>query len=229
MTSPSLYRAASQSTCTLFGLLIAAAAAHGVAPPQAVSVPQSVSVPPGGALSGKDLLAALRAGGYVILMRHASSPGEAPDAAHANADNARRERQLDEKGITTARIMGETLRRLKIPIGRVLSSPTYRALETVRVAQLGEAVTAPELGEGSGGMLPDKSGARASWLKATVAEPPPPRQNTIIVTHYPNIAELYPQGASNLAEGEALILHPDGRGAAPIVSRVKIDAWATLQ
>jgi len=31
--------------------------------------------------------------------------------------------------------MGDTFRRLRIPVGQVLSSPTYRALETARLAQ----------------------------------------------------------------------------------------------
>ena len=44
---------------------------------------------------------------------------------------------------------------------------------------------------------------------------PPAGKNTVIVTHYPNIVEVYPEGANALAEGEALILHPDGRGAGP--------------
>jgi phosphohistidine phosphatase SixA len=209
------YRAAVRSLSALFSLF-AFAAAHGDSPP------------PGGPLSGRDLLAALQGGGYVILMRHASSPGKPPEAAQANADNVRQERQLDEKGITTARGMGEALHRLHIPIGEVLSSPTYRALETVKLAELGRPVTAPELGEGGAAMLKDESGARAAWLKARVAEAPPAGKNTVIVTHYPNITEVYLEGASGLAEGEALILHPDGRGGAPIVARVKIDAWASL-
>lgn len=208
-------RAAIRLSCALFALL-AVAAALADSPPQ------------GGSLSGCDLLAALQRGGYVILMRHASSPGKPPEAAQADADNVRQERQLDEQGITTARGMGEALHQLHIPVGEVLSSPTYRALETVKLAQLGRPATAPELGEGGAGMLQDKSGARASWLKARVAQMPPAGKNTVIVTHYPNIAEVYPEGAKGLAEGEALILHPDGRGGAPIVARVKIDEWASL-
>jgi phosphohistidine phosphatase SixA len=208
-------RYASRSSCALFALralftLLAAAGALADSPPQR------------GSLSGRDLLAALQGGGYVILMRHASSPGKPPDAAQADADNVRQERQLDEQGISTARAMGEALLRLHIPIGSVLSSPTYRALETVKLAGLGRPVTAPELGEGGAG------GARASWLKARVAQVPPAGKNTLIVTHYPNIVEAYPEGANALAEGEALILHPDGRGAAPIVARVKMDEWASL-
>ena len=195
MKHPPSRRAAVRSSCALFALLATAAAL-------------ADSPPPGGALSGKDLLAALQGGGYVILMRHASSPGKPPEAAQANADNLRQERQLDEQGIAAARGMGEALRRLHIAIGDVLSSPTYRALETVKLAELGPPVTAPELGEGGAAMREDKSGARASWLKARVAAAPPAGKNTVIVTHYPNIVEVYPEVANALAEGEALILHP---------------------
>jgi phosphohistidine phosphatase SixA len=177
-------------------------------------------------LSGKDLLAALRAGGYVILMRHASSPREPPDSKIADVDNPHLERQLDAVGRSSAREMGEAIRHLKIPIGDVFSSPTYRALETIKLAQLGQAITLPELGDSGQSMMADKSGARGAWLKAKAAQLPPVGKNTLIVTHFPNIMEAYPQEAAGLADGEALILHPDGRGAAQIVARVKIDEWS---
>jgi phosphohistidine phosphatase SixA len=179
-------------------------------------------------LSKTDLVAALQRGGYVILMRHASSPRTAPDAAHSNADNTQHERQLDEQGQASALAMGNAFRRLKIPIGEVLSSPTYRALETVKLAQLGQASTYAQLGDSGQSMLVDTSGARAAWLKAKAAETPVPGTNTVVVTHFPNITEAYSQAAAGLADGEALVLHPDGRGGAPIVARVKIDEWASL-
>jgi hypothetical protein len=71
-------------------------------------------------------------------------------------------------------------------------------------------------------MQADKSGARASWLKAKVSVPPGPHENTLIVTHFPNIAEAYPQDSVGLADGEAIVLHPDGRGGAVFIARVKI-------
>jgi phosphohistidine phosphatase SixA len=179
-------------------------------------------------LSGQDLVAALRTGGYVILMRHANSPGHPPDTGHIDAENAQHERQLDDLGRSSARAMGEALHRLHIPIGAVLSSPTYRALETVKLAQLGQPTTFVELGDGGQSMGSDKDGVRARWLKAKTATPPGPHENTVIVTHYPNIIEGYPDSADELADGEALILHPDGRGGADVVARVKIDEWAHL-
>ncbi len=57
---------------------------------------------------------------------------------------------MDESGRAGATSMGTALRRLKIPIGAVLTSPTYRALETVRLARLENPKTYNELGDGGG-------------------------------------------------------------------------------
>jgi two-component system, OmpR family, copper resistance phosphate regulon response regulator CusR len=46
-------------------------------------------------------------------------------------------------------------------------------------------------------------------------------KNTIIATHLRTSWEAHPQGTAELADGEALIHHPDGRGAAPVVARMK--------
>jgi len=77
-------------------------------------------------LRGEALVKALQKGGYVLVMRHASSPREVPDKQAANSDNSKPERQLDEVGRNTAIAMGKALRDLRIPISNVLSSPTYR-------------------------------------------------------------------------------------------------------
>src|SRR5687768_12329659 len=76
-------------------------------------------------LAGAAMLSALQQGGYVIVMRHASSPRQVPDKQTANADNVKLERQLDEAGRAAAVAMGNALRDLKIPVGAVMSSPTY--------------------------------------------------------------------------------------------------------
>jgi phosphohistidine phosphatase SixA len=179
-------------------------------------------------LAGKDLVAALRAGGFVILMRHASSPRTPPDSAQSDAANVQHERQLDELGRSTARVMGDALRKLRIPVGQVLSSPTYRALETIRLARLGQPQTYAQLGDGGQSMQADATGTRAAWLRAKVAESPAPGTNTIIVTHFPNVNEAFAKDAAGLADGEALIFRPDGHGAATVIVRIKIEEWPRL-
>lgn len=174
-------------------------------------------------LHGEALVKALKKGGYVLVMRHASSPRELPDKQSANADNRKPERQLDESGRKSAVAMGKAIRALGIPIGDVLSSPTYRALETVRLAQFGAPHTFAELGD-KGQSMQGATPAQAAWLEKQVARFPT-ATNTIIVTHLPNIAAAFPELASGLADGEALIFGPDGQGRAILVARVKIEEW----
>lgn len=178
------------------------------------------------ALHGPELVAALKRGGYVILMRHASSPREAPAKEAANADNVKVERQLDAEGRETATAMGKALRELGIPVGKVYSSPTYRALETVKYAQLPKAEAVVELGD-NGQSMQGGTLAQAEWLRKKVLEFPK-GSNTILVTHMPNIRDAFPAWA-DVADGESLILGPDGKGGATLVARVKIGEWSSLK
>jgi len=178
-------------------------------------------------LSGGDLVNALRQGGYVLVMRHANSPQTRPDATTAAPGNTRLERQLNENGHKTARAMGEALKALRIPIGEVLSSPTFRTLETVRDAGLGAAKTFNELGDGSQGYEISSYEEGARFMRARAAEVPRAGTNTFIVTHLPNFEYAFGDSASNVDEGEALVIRPDGTNGTP-VARIKIDEWPRL-
>lgn len=179
-------------------------------------------------LSGDALVSALKQGGYVILMRHTSSPAAIPDKSVANPDNTKPERQLDKNGETTATAFGAAVKKLGLPVGSVLSSPTYRALQTVKFAGLGTPMTFEQLGDGGTSMSPDTVAAWASWLKMTVATPPAAGKDTFIITHQPNIASAFAADAQNLADGQALVYHPDGKGNAELVATIKIEDWPQL-
>jgi phosphohistidine phosphatase SixA len=181
----------------------------------------------GQTLTGAKLVEALQRGGYVIVMRHASSPQQPPAKETANPDNPGDERQLNERGIATAIEMGEAIRSFKIPIGEVLSSPTYRALETIKFAKLGEAHIISELGE-NGKSMQMSSTAQAEWLRHRVTELPK-GSNRLLVTHNPNLTAAFPADAIGVADGEALVFGPDGKGGATLVARIKIDDWPKLQ
>jgi len=177
-------------------------------------------------LQGDALTKALQHGGYVILMRHASSPREIPDRKTANPDNTKPERQLDQTGRETAAAMGKAFRDLKIPVGTVLSSPTYRALETVRLAQFGVPKTFEELGDG-GQSMAGTTEAQAAWLRSKVTEIPK-GTNTLIVTHFPNINRAFPKESAGLEDGEALVFGSEGATGATLVARIKIQDWPNL-
>jgi phosphohistidine phosphatase SixA len=174
-------------------------------------------------LKGDALVKALRQGGYVIVMRHASSPREVPDKKTANPDNVKPERQLDAEGRDSATAMGKALRNLKIPIGEVYTSPTYRALETIKYAQLGAPKPVPELGE-NGASMAGGTEAQAAWLRKAVTQFPK-GTNTILITHFPNIRGAFP-ALTDVADGEALVFGP---GSPNPLGRIKIEEWPGLK
>jgi phosphohistidine phosphatase SixA len=176
-------------------------------------------------LSGEALVRALQHGGYVIVMRHASSPREMPDAKTANPDNRNRERQLDAEGRAAAIAMGNAFRELRIPVGEVFSSPTYRALETVRLARFENPRTVPELGDG-GQSMQASTAAQAAWLRNKVREFPS-GTNILIVTHLPNLSAAFPQWAAGVADGEALLFGRESPDGSPL-ARIKIEEWPKL-
>jgi phosphohistidine phosphatase SixA len=179
-------------------------------------------------LQGAALVSALQHGGYVILKRHASSPRDPPPAAQANPDNVRHERQLDAAGVSAVRAFGAAIRRLRIPVAAVFCSPTYRALETVRLAQLAQPQTREQLGDAGHSMQADTTGARGKWLRMQVAVLPAPGTDTLLVTHLPNITEAFPTDVGGLQDGAALVFRPDGHGGARLVARVGIQEWPRL-
>lgn len=171
------------------------------------------------------LVTALRQGGYALIVRHASSPREVPDERTANPDNVKRERQLDDAGRVGAIAMGEALRALQIPIGDVLTSPTYRAIETAQYAKLPNPQSHAELGD-RGRSMQGVSEADGDWLRKRAAQVPD-GTNTVFVTHMPNIARAFPDWGA-VADGEVVVARPDGQGGLRPVGRITIDEWARL-
>jgi phosphohistidine phosphatase SixA len=179
-------------------------------------------------LAGTALVQALRHGGYVLVMRHASSPFTPPTKETADPENTRLERQLDEAGRTAARDMGLAIKLLGVPISAVLSSPTYRARQTVQLAALGTPTIVQELDEPAHGMQADADTTQAAYLRKGVGKHPKSGTNTILVTHTPNIAAAFSSSVKDIAPGESLVFMPDGKGSAQLVGRIKAAEWGQL-
>jgi phosphohistidine phosphatase SixA len=68
---------------------------------------------------------------------------------------------------------GEAIKALHVPIGSVLSSPAYRALETAHLASLGEPTSVAELYTDEHSMSQAAvDAARITWLRQSVARAP---------------------------------------------------------
>jgi phosphohistidine phosphatase SixA len=189
----------------------------GGAPPAALG--QTSAATP---LSGPELLAALRAGGYILYFRHADTDHSQNDERMTSVEDCTTQRNLTDRGRDHSRAIGEVIRTLGIPIGAVLASPLCRTVETAMLA-FGTAQKAPAAREG--GPLPPGSPGRFPALRALLSTPPAPGANTVIVAHaYPYFSLV---GGQFLSEGEADVVRPRG-GDFEVVARVGLRQWREL-
>ena len=93
-----------------------------------------VLVCPSVAAADEALWALMRGGGQVIFMRHAVTTPGVGDPAGFRLDDCSTQRNLTDAGRDDARRVGTAFRTRAIPVGRVLSSPWCRCLETARLA-----------------------------------------------------------------------------------------------
>ena len=92
-------------------------------------------------------MAALKGGGYVIIMRHGATHQDQADTDPFNLANVDKQRQLNDAGRATAREIGAALKKLGIPVGEVVSSQYFRAIETARLV-FGEPKPTADVSEG---------------------------------------------------------------------------------
>lgn len=180
-------------------------------------------------LAGEALVDALRAGGYNLYFRHAATDWATGDHVAGAGDwvscDSKKMRQLTWAGRETARRVGEAIRRLGIPVGRVLASPYCRTVETARAMALGPVETTPDIinmrvAEFFGG-----ESAVATRTRRRLSLPPEDGTNTVLVAHGNVIRTAtgeYP------GEGEAIVFAVDGNGGFSVRARVSPDEWARL-
>jgi phosphohistidine phosphatase SixA len=176
-------------------------------------------------LTAKQLVSALRRGGYVLIMRHASSPRVRPDAALAHPGNLKLERQLDRRACDSVRAMGAALRTLQLNLSGLICSPAFRARETIQLAGFGEATIAPELDEI---LSASPCGvAQSDWLRVQSGRMPPLGTNTLFVTHLPNLIDAF-ENIWPVALGETLVFLPADAVVGILVARIPIRDWPHL-
>jgi len=169
------------------------------------------------------LLAELRRGGYVLYIRHTSTDFGQNDAKMTGYEDCANQRNLTDKGRQEARAVGEHIKRLKIPIGRVLASPYCRTMETARLA-FGKA---QPMQEARGGPSRTDDPQRYDGLRKLLASQPSPGTNTVISSHGNPFHAV--AGPPYLAEGEIAVVRPEGDLTFTVLGRVRLEDWALLQ
>jgi phosphohistidine phosphatase SixA len=175
-------------------------------------------------LAGAELVAALKSGGLVILMRHMSTDSVAPeDGTHTDTDCST-QRNLDERGRQEATSVGEAVKSLGLPIGNVFTSPYCRCVDTGMLV-FGKATKVDELA-----VFDVLTGAakeeRAKMIRGMLNTPPEPNTNDVLITHTGSL--LYTFGLQTRPEGIAHMFRPAEYGAPVYVGRVTPEQWREL-
>ena len=170
----------------------------------------------------------LRRGGYVIVIRHVATNQDQADLDPLNYSDVNRQRQLTAQGRAAAKSIGDSMRKLNIPVGLVQTSLFFRAIETGRLLGFGDVRPLVDLTEGGLVVSPRENNRRAETLRRIAALPPPLLTNSVIVSHKPNIMDAFGKDWFDLREGEATILKPNGDGTSTMIARVLADEWPGL-
>ena len=193
------------------------------APNSAVKKPEFIDK-----ISGKELLAALRLGGYVIFFRHAQTEKDYADQADPKMDlnNCATQRALNSKGIEQAKTIGLAFKEAGIPLGKVLASDFCRAWKTADLAfgryQRHEALNFAKAEEYTKAQKRQMRNAITPLLAAK----PAGKVNTVLVGHddvFEAATGIYPE-----PQGVAYVLKPKGNGKFDVLANLLPDEWAVL-
>lgn len=176
------------------------------------------------AQTGASLVAAMRAGGVVVFLRHAATVASQIDTGRLGDRGG--QRNLSPAGIRQARELGAAFRALRIPIAEVLASPVFRARDTAELAFGAAAVrvtTDLVADEYAGGQVRQMVEATRRLLST----PPPARRTRLLVGHRTPLelatGRRFPD--SILPEGALAVFEPRG-GEARLLGTLTADGLA---
>lgn len=183
------------------------------------------------------LVECLRGGGYTIHWRHADADVCADQlqlgtAANTTVPNWWRScdsncttataRQLNATGVQRATIIGQQIRSMGIPIGRVVSSEYCRCIGTAQAMDFGPTI---ETDPGVTYFVYDEAN-RCTTNYDLIEQVPMAGTNTAIIGHAGFSSTCATLGS--LAWGECAIFKPDGQGGATLIGRLLWDQWGQL-
>ena len=160
----------------------------------------------------------LKSGGQVVLVRHALTTPGVGDPDGMVLTDCKTQRNLSNEGRDHAKLVGDSFRARRIPIGQVVSSPWCRCIDTATLAFGIKPETSAALGNlfGRG----DQQATQIEQLKPLVARRPQ-TGNTIMVSHGSTIFALTD---TMPAMGEMVVLTPLGEGRFRVAGRLQVPA-----
>ena len=173
-------------------------------------------------LEGKALVDALRQGGYVLYLRHASTDFGQNDEGMTDYANCAQQRNLTDAGRAEARAIGAAIKELRIPVGPILASPYCRTRESAVLVFGTPTVSQPV----RGGPGTDDGGQRYAELRRLMSTPVARGSNLAISSHGNPFRAVV--GTAYLQEGEIAVIEPLGSGNFRVVARIVKSEWPVL-
>jgi len=205
-------------TYWLIGLLAFAGCATGPMHPPS-------SLPP--------LVEALRIGGNVIYMRHTTADvgRDAQGVGEWWKKCGEGHRMLSDKGRADAAQIGESIRRLRIPISEVRCSEYCRAVEAARLLSLGDPMTDARLNGWPAwkAVDPERGLQRLAQGTRALLAAQPAQGNVLLLSHKQDFPHPTDPVLADLKDGECAVFTPDGRGGFILRGRIKVEDWAGLK
>jgi phosphohistidine phosphatase SixA len=130
---------------------------------------------------------------------------------------------LDD-GRDQARAIGEAFERLDIPVGRVLSSPFCRAIDTADIA-LGRTTPEPAIENLETSADDAEREQRNDGLRRLLSAAPDGGTNTVLTSHGYNIEAV---ADVTTAEGDGYVFRPEAAGSYVLVATITPDGWGEL-
>lgn len=192
------------------------------------------------AIPDSELVSALRGGGYVIFFRHVQTERDfiaqpvvsdglvRPDLGEPiSLAECSDRRILSEAGAWDARLIGQAIAELGIPVGEVYTSGYCRALLTANIAfgsyELAPQQVFPNVAVAEG------SPPRTSNILPLLTAPPPEGTNVVIVGHADVFDLATERGVEYpLPQGMAYVLEPDGAGNFSVLADLLPRDWSRL-
>ncbi len=148
------------------------------------------------------------------MIRHAMAPGSG-DPKNFQIGDCSTQRNLDDRGRSQARAIGEWLRSNGIEKARMFSSQWCRCQETAKLINLGPVVQLPALNsfyERPQDREPNLKALRIFLSKQTSQD-----KLLILVTHFVTISEITGEAVSS---GEGVVLRIKEKGAFEVAGRL---------
>lgn len=211
--------------CLVVGAALLALTATRVVAADATPARSFVEIP-----ATAQTLRELRAGGFVLYLRHGNTDNSRPDRVPAvDLDDCSTQRPLSEEGRIVSASVGEAIRRARIPLGEIRVSPLCRARDSA-VAAFPEQEWKVDGELMYTANLTDAQKAPIIAHTRELLSTPPPAGNRLLLAHAPNLMDLigyFPK------EGTLVIFRPHaphGKAGAGFdyVASVPPALWQTL-